>query len=255
MALIVMAVYDTVENNRSWMTERTLESLSETVDLSRHRVIVVDNASIAQTHKTYTLYPQFSYFFSGENLGTAAAVNVGIAQRRPGECVVKIDNDVVIENAGWCDLLEQCISANPQIGIIGLKRNDLLESPDRPEGDPFKSYLHNLELASGEVVTIEEVNHCIGTCQMFSPALLDKIGFLYQPRLYGFDDSIAAVRCKKAGFKSYFLPHIVIHHIDPGGTPFQDWKHKVAMEDMPEYNRLKAGYQNGTIPIYYNPFQ
>jgi len=24
---------------------------------------------------------------------------------------------------------------------------------------------------------------------------------------------------------------------------------------MPEYNRLKAGYQDGTIPIYYSPYE
>jgi len=102
---------------------------------------------------------------------------------------------------------------------------------------------------------VEYVNHVMGTCQMYSPELRAKIGYLYQPRLYGFDDSLAAIRCHVAGFKNAFLPHIEIDHIDPGGTAYQDWKHKVSGEDMAEYNRLKHGYQTGQIPIYYNPFK
>jgi hypothetical protein len=101
----------------------------------------------------------------------------------------------------------------------------------------------------------EIVNHVMGTCQGYSPTLLDKIGYLYQPRLYGFDDALAAARCKVAGFLSVFLPHIEIDHIDPGDTAYQGWKEKVAGEDMAEYNRIVNGYFDGSIPIYYNPFE
>jgi hypothetical protein len=85
---------------------------------------------------------------------------------------------------------------------------------------------------------------------MFNSALLDKIGYLYQPRLYGFDDSLAAIRCQVAGFYSCFLPHIEIDHIDTGETAYQGWKQKHAGEDMAEYNRLKHGYMDGSINIY-----
>jgi glycosyltransferase involved in cell wall biosynthesis len=49
MALIAMAVFDNKENDRTKYTERTLESLYETVDKAFHRVIVVDNASCDKT--------------------------------------------------------------------------------------------------------------------------------------------------------------------------------------------------------------
>lgn len=150
--------------------------------------------------------------------------------------------------------MQEAIKRDPQIGIIGLKRKDLIESPWR--NDQFKSEIRMLPHDPGQSwIIVEDVAHVMGSVQMYNPALLDEIGYLYQPRLYGFDDSLAAVRCRVAGFKNCFLPHINIDHIDPGDTPFQTWKHKVSGEDMPEYNRLKDGYQNGAIPIYYNPYQ
>lgn len=257
MALISMAVYCTEENNKTEIADRTIEGLLETVDFDKHRIILVDNASCTDAQYMLRRYETMSFItviHNDENLGTAGAINLAWKTRKPGECVVKMDDDVVIHDAGWCDRLEEAIHRDPSIGIIGLKRKDLMENPWRT--DHFKSELRMLPHEPGESwIIVEDVGHCMGTVQAYNPALLEKIGYLYQPRLYGFDDSLAAVRCRVAGFKNCFLPHIRIDHIDPGDTPFQEWKHKVSGEDMPEYNRLKAGYQNRTIPIYYNPYQ
>jgi len=73
---------------------------------------------------------------------------------------------------------------------------------------------------------VEKVKHVIGSCVLHNYALLDKIGYLYQPSLYGYDDVIMSHRTHLAGFYSCFLPHINIDHIDDGQTPYQDWKHK-----------------------------
>ena len=48
MALIAMAVYDTVVNERSKYTWRTLESLMDTSG-SNNRIIVIDNNSCDKT--------------------------------------------------------------------------------------------------------------------------------------------------------------------------------------------------------------
>ena len=250
-----MAVYATEENQKTNIARQTFEGLIATTNLKRHRVIVVDNGSCPAAQVMFKDFTKFfTFLHMGENLGTAGAVNLAWKLRQPGECVVKMDDDCLIHDAGWADRLEEAIERDPSIGIIGLKRKDLMESPDRT--DQFKSELGRLPHQPGQAwIDVEWVNHVMGTCQMYNPALLDKIGYLYQPRLYGFDDSLAAVRCRVAGFKNCFLPHIRIDHIDPGDTPFQAWKHKVSGEDMGEYNRLKAGYQDGTIPIYHNPYQ
>lgn len=248
MALIAMAVFDTEENGRSEYTLETLKSLFWTV--KGHRIVVVDNASCEETKRILRDCANFIEVITlTENVGTAKAVNKAWQLRKAGENCIKMDNDVVIHQSGWVEQMENAISKDPTIGIVGLKRKDCWEEPSRT--DFYKSELQMLPHVAGEPwVVVERVNHVMGTCQMFSSELLDKIGYLYQPRLYGFDDALAAIRCQVAGFYSCFLPHIEIDHIDTGATAYQGWKEKHAGEDMAEYNRLKNGYYSGTIPVY-----
>lgn len=249
MALISLAVWDTEENGRTEYTAKTLESLYLTVNTRKHRIVIVDNGSCEATQKLLTNAARIEVIRLHENIGTAKAVNKAWQLRKPNENCVKMDNDVVIHSRDWVEDMERAIKLDPTIGIVGLKRKDCWEEPSRT--DFYKSSLEMLPHVPGEPwVVVERVNHVMGTCQMFSSELLDKIGYLYQPRLYGFDDALAAIRCQVAGFYSCFLPHIEIDHIDTGATAYQGWKEKHAGEDMAEYNRLKSGYLSETIPVY-----
>jgi GT2 family glycosyltransferase len=249
MALISLAVWDTEENGRTEYTAKTLETLYLTVNTRKHRIIIVDNGSCEATQKLLNKAARIEVIRLHENIGTAKAVNKAWQLRKPNENCVKMDNDVLIHSRDWVEDMERAIKLDPAIGIVGLKRKDCWEEPSRT--DFYKSSLEMLPHVPGEPwLVVERVNHVMGTCQMFSSALLDKIGYLYQPRLYGFDDALAAIRCQVAGFYSCFLPHIEIDHIDTGATAYQGWKEKHAGEDMAEYNRLKNGYLSGTIPVY-----
>tara|TARA_R110000787_G_scaffold54024_3_gene125921 strand:+ start:137 stop:904 length:768 start_codon:yes stop_codon:yes gene_type:complete len=250
MALISMAVYDTEENKRTEYTKRTLECLMQTVNMARHTIHVTDNASCKATKqvlKDFSTYIQLHT--NGQNLGTAKAVNIGWAYRQPGEHCIKMDNDVVIHSSGWADEMEEAIRLDPRIGIVGLKRKDCWETPNHTNPH-YKSTLDLIGGGNSKWIPIEKVEHVMGTCQMFNTDLLDKIGYLYQPRLYGFDDALAAVRCKVAGFYSCFLPSIEIDHIDTGETAYQGWKERHSGEDMAAYNYLKNSYINGSKDIY-----
>jgi len=263
MALIAMAVHDTEENGRSEFTRKTLESLFETVDFSRHRLIIVDNASCEKTHRIYDEFtskrlPQHHKYpaiiYNMENVGTAEAINAAWRQRVRGEHCIKLDNDVVIFSKGWADEMEEVVRRDKSIGQVGLKRKDLIESPYRD--DWYKSELVMLPHQPGERwIIAESCNHIMGTCVLHSSDLLDKVGFLRQPKLYGLDDSLMSFVSKLSGFKNVFLPHIEIDHIDPGGTPYQKWKEDIASQSFAEYGRLLRGYQDGSIPVYYNPFK
>ena len=252
MALIAMAVWDTVENKRTAYTARTLESLRDTVS-GKHRIVIVDNGSCDETKRIlhlYSGYHGFSVITLPENIGTARAVNKAWQLREVGEHCVKMDNDVVIHSKGWADELEEALRRDPSIGIIGLKRKDCWENPAH-ENTFYRSSLAMLPHVAGERwMVIEKVRHVMGTCQMFNSALLDKIGYLYQPRLYGFDDCLAATRSEVAGFYNAFLPHIEIDHIDTGATEYQGWKEKHSGEDMHAFNQLTQQYRTGQRPVY-----
>lgn len=258
MALIGMAVYSTPENKKDDYLEKTLESLEKTVDFSKHRLILSVNAATSQTKFLFGWFHRIingKIIYNETNIGTAEAINKVWQERNPGENAIKMDDDIVIHTPDWLYLMEESIRRDPSIGQIGLKRRDCIESPWNP--DPFyKSALRMLPHKPGEKwITVEEVSHVMGSCVMHSSALLDKVGYLYQPGLYGFDDSLMSARSKLAGFKNVFLTAVDIEHIDPGTTEYQPWKEKSANVDFPKYIETVRAYNAKTKSIYYNPFK
>ena len=193
-------------------------------------------------------------FWNDENLGTAEAINLCWAERKQGEHTVKMDDDIVIHQAGWLDILEDIVNNDPLIGQAGLKRKDCIENPSHP--DPYyRSELKMLNHIPGHKwLIVEQCSHVMGSCVLHSSALLDKVISLYQPDLYGFDDVLMSKRSIVAGFKNVFYPHIEIDHIDDGKTPYQGWKERTALAKMEEINRLMRGYEDGSVSIVY-PFK
>lgn len=252
MALIAMCCYDTEENQRTEYTIRTLECLLDTVDHRKHRIIVVDNASCKATRHHLALMRHIKVITLPQNIGTAKGINEAWKLRTDGEHAIKMDNDVVIHHAGWVDALQLAIETDPTIGIVGLKRKDLEERPDHST-EWYRSLLYFLPHERGQRwIPFEETSHVMGTCQMYSSALLEKMGFLIQPSVYGFDDSLASLRARIAGFKVGFLPHIDIDHIDRGDNSYTQQKHQIASEGMEEYSRMANDMISGKMGIYYD---
>lgn len=260
MALIAMAVHDLEGSGRSELTLRCLENVLNAVSrkLDRHRIFLIDNGSTDPV--TTDILNDFPAFVSTvirlpENIGTAEAINLAWKHRQPGEHCIKMDNDVIIHSLDWVEQMEEAIARDPSIGQVGLKRKDCIEHPENPDPN-YRSRLYQLPHRAGERwIVAEQVHHVIGTCVMHSAALLDAVGYLYQPALYGFDDVFMSLRSSLAGFKNVFLPHIEIDHIDPGGTEYTGWKQRHAGEVFREAMEIADEYKAGKRPLYYNPFE
>jgi len=255
-ALIAMSVYSTEENQKDEYLEQTLDSLWKTVDFDHHRLILSVNGATEQTHDIIDNFGRIIHkvIWNEENIGTAEAINKVIHLREAGQHVVKIDDDVTIYRDGWIDLMQECIERDNQIGIIGLKRRDLIQTTWHPDTQ-YKSELVMLPHAAGQRwLYVERTPDIMGTCTMYNSALLDKIGFLRQIKKYGYDDNIACHRSHIAGFYNCFLIGVDIEHTDRGDTPYQDWKHKHSGECTAIYIQLIRDMVNGTESIYYNPF-
>jgi hypothetical protein len=165
-----------------------------------------------------------------------------------------MDNDVVVNHTGWADEIEDALNRDPTIGICGLKRKDFMEvRPDHPV-EHYRSYLRMLPHQIRERwIIVEEAYYVIGTCQAYSSALLNKIGYLYQGDWkYGFDDALAGLRCSLVGFKNAFLPHIDIDHIDPGGTDYTQQKMIDAGLVINKYAEIALEYRNGMRPVFFD---
>jgi GT2 family glycosyltransferase len=251
-AMISMAVHDTVENKRSKYTKRTFKSLHETVDFENHRLIIIDNNSCKETKNIISEFLTYAnknidVITNIENVGTAKAINQAWAYRKPNEVVIKMDNDVVINNYGWVEEMELAMKLGGY-GIMGLKRKDLMQSPNA--SNHWKTELKMLPHEKGDNwVVVEESADIMGTVQMFHPELINKMDGLMQAGIYGFDDTLACIRAILLGYKLAFLPHIDIEHIDVGGDAYTEWKRKYAGEKMEEFYKIKEGLINGTIPI------
>lgn len=269
MALLAMAVYDTVENKRSDFTRRTIESLLKTVDFNKHRLIIVDNNSCEETKLIYKWLNNcciYEYESTGKkndvlvihlpsNVGTAMAVNEALRMREPGEYAIKLDNDVVFHKQGWVDEMEDVIDRMPKIGVLGLKRKDVCESAYALNPDQRSRLLEVPHHPGEKWYVVEQCRQVMGTCTMLNFRMLEKVGYFYQmDGLYGFDDSLMCVRSSKAGYTNCFMHGIEIDHIDPGGTEYTDWKNKYAHEMLSKYAEVERAYNNGTKDIYYNPF-
>jgi GT2 family glycosyltransferase len=161
-----------------------------------------------------------------------------------------MDNDVLIYQPNWVDLLCEVVQRDPSLGVVGLKRKDLAESPlsDVPF---YKSSLRMLPHEPGQRwLVVEEVLHVMGTCQLYSSALLDKIGYLLQPGVYGFDDALSSLRAHLTGFKTVFLHGVEIDHIDPGGTRYTAWKAEYAEQQMAAYGKLAQEFKDKKRSVY-----
>lgn len=258
-----MAVHDTDENKRTEYTLKTINCLFHTVDFRKHRLFVIDNNScsatkevLAKMERAFNLVDddtlnQPRLITLTKNIGTARAINLAWKERKPGEHAIKMDNDVVIHYKGWVDEMEEAIARDESLGQVGLKRKDCWEFPYHTEKE-WRSEMIMLNHKPGERwIIVERSKHIIGTCVMHSSALLDKVGYLYQPTLYGHDDVLMSWRSSLAGFKNVFLPHINIDHIDNGGTEYQNWKEAEGSKNGRMVSGIVDEYIAGTKSIYH----
>lgn len=250
MSIIIMAVYDTDANDRSKYTKECLSSLTDTVDFSKHRLVLVDNNSCSKTKNILAEYvgkENITVITLSENVGTARGINMGLRLRGTDEMCIKMDNDCVVHQSGWVEEMEDAIKRDPSLGIVGLKRPDVWQSPTNP--DPkYRTTIETLK-NSTEIEICEDI---MGTCTAYSPLLMDKIGLLNQPSDYGFDDVLYSVRSIVAGFRNCFLPNIKITHLDDYKNPYSDWKKREAGVHIEQVAEMCRMYQSGKLSYYYD---
>lgn len=235
MSLIIQCWYCTEENGKFKYAKPCVESLMQTVDLTKHRLVIIDQNSCAEAKEFLSWLSKkegITVITLSENIGTAKGINIGLRMRQENETCIKCDEDLTWESSGWVDEMEAEILKNTNIGILGLKRDDVYGEM-RPEGNLL--WCHDI----------------FGTCTMLNPLLIDKIGYYYTPGLYGFDDSLISVRSEAAGFKNAFMKDIKIVNLDVDGTPYTEWKKKEAGIYLQEVGIMMEMIKKGELTYQY----
>lgn len=263
-SVISVAIFDLEGTKRPSYTRRTLESLLETVDFNKHVLYLGDNNSCQETKDYLNVFQNlFRLKFPeqhlkiehhAENLGTAKCVNRGWAWAKHNFNGLigfgKMDNDVIVHQAGWLDDIEEVINRYPKLAICGLKRFDLDEHPYHPN-EWYRSHLRMVPHEKGKYDYVVEIcHHVMGTVTIYSAEIINKIGGLWQDGIYALDDSYACVRAQTAGFETGFLHGIKISHIDEGGNDYTQWKADYAGEKLKNFNRICEEYRSGKRHIY-----
>lgn len=260
MALIGIAIHSTEENGRIKWSEETLYHVLNTVDFKKHRLGIIDNAS---SERMKAIIDQFAIDFENSyhetdliiinqptNVGTAAAHRSLMAHLKEGEGYNKLDDDVEFKSMGWIDLMEEVIRRDPSIGILGLKRKDLEQSPTSTV-EHYRSVIKELPRIKGMTwMYAEYTDDIIGTCTLYNPELIKKIGAPSQVSTYSFDDYDYCQRSLLAGFKNAFLPYIEIEHLDDGSNNYTKWKQEEAGRVMEQTMQIIREYKSGQRSIY-----
>ena len=237
MSLIAMCIYATEENDKLKYVKECLKSLVDTVDLKKHWLVIINNNSYREA--TDYLYEFIKnndvagFHNMKTNLGTAGGINLAIKDRLPNQMVIKTDDDLTWGDSGWVEKLEEVIFSDKNIGICGLKRDDVYGNLDK-QGDLWYN------------------DDIFGTCTAYNPKLLDKVGYLVQPSLYGFDDVLVSARSVASGFKNCFRVDIPITNLDEGGTEYTEWKKREAGVYLQEVGILCDMYKSGKLDVYYD---
>jgi len=264
----------TVTYNRCEQVKQALESWVTNFNSALFDLIVVDNHS---EDSTWNFLRRFSEKVPccvvrlSRNFGTAPALNLGWKLRHPEQHVIKADSDIVVRTPGVLKRMIAVADHCSAIGILGLRRPDLIEHPAHP--DPFyRSQFAGLKIGS-TIYVLEFVHHVMGSFTLYNKAVLPDFGYLYQFQdersgpAYGYDDALACFRMRALGKSVAFLrswaddllTSVEIEHVDPGestGDPFlcryTRWKQQEAERVMERYKQLARQFLDGVRSSYYD---
>ncbi len=218
-----------VSFNSERFLERNFHSLfRQTVPFKR--VIVVDNASRDGSRAAMASFPELDKILLPENIGYAAAANLGI-DRSDSELVLVANADIFLDLEFNRRVLE-FFKARPQTGLLSplLLRFDgkTIDSAgqDRswalyPREIGYNRPVGSMALAEGEVFSV------CGAATVFSRPALEKLKVgseYYDEDFFMFwEDFDIGWRANLLGLKVFFTPNAVAYHYRSGTLARTGW--------------------------------
>jgi GT2 family glycosyltransferase len=222
---IVILTWNGVALTRRCLTSLQLDKLPEHVE-----VIVVDNGSRDGTQKYVKSLPVVTLIENGQNLGYAKAVNIGIRAAAPDADIVLLNNDVELIEPDWIDRLAIAASADPQLGVLGVKivRDDgTLQHCGAylPLDTMWGQQLASGEVDIGQYPGIFECESVVFACVHIKRSTIDKVGLLSEDFFAYFEDTDYCLRTSLAGLKVAMCGDIRVKHSESSSTKVNKVSH------------------------------
>lgn len=194
--------------NRLGLTIKNLSSiLNSSDDFEMH---IIDNGSTDNTWK-YLQSLKDSRILSkarlNANYGQVYAINLNLLKRRSSQYFISVDNDVYIETKDWISRFLKVFETFPEIGLLGIQREQVNTEPLPPVVPKVKDGIFYLELDNSTPDIWK--NYIPGACICLSPQLLKEIGYLCEENCYG-DIELSNRVNNYTAFKSGFVTNISV---------------------------------------------
>ncbi len=221
--------------NSAQYIEECLESIKKTASELNPGIIVVDNASEDNTvDLVEKKYPEILAVKSDENLGYAAAINLGVSKSY-AEALIISNPDVIYQEGAISNLLDT-IEKNDEVGVAGPQQvfrdgswqNSYSDFPGFRLGflELFfvKSFQRGLRAKFWKKLPIDrftkDVDYVDGAVMAVRREVFEKIGGFDEDYFLFTEETDFCYRLKKTGFVVIFQPNAKVIHFR-GGTDEQ----------------------------------
>lgn len=193
---------------------QAIDSLAQTVRDDR---IVFYNNGITPTclQRISSKLPQAMVIGDGTNIGTWRGLNAILDMREPDEVFCKYDSDVVCDTIGWTKILADVMEFS-KVAAAGPKFSLNDYNPQHRSAE-YRTALDLLRSpTTGEWYAVEYSNYLCGAMQAWSPECIKRLGYVWGPGLYGWEDVVWSDRINAARMRSLFVHRIQAYHVDEG---------------------------------------
>lgn len=197
-----------------------------TLHYEAYRLFVVDNASTDHSiDGLEDLGPQVEVIRSEENLGYTGGNNLGMqtALDQGYDYVLLVNNDTIVHNPDFITQMVDFTASTDDAGIVGPKvffrttdvvQNTICATPfflRALASWPLQKLRPKETNRSGDQT--KEVDVLNGVCILLKAEMLRKIGLL-DPLIFMYrEDTDIAIRARRLGWKSYYVPYESIVHL------------------------------------------
>lgn len=155
-----------------------------------------------------------------EGIGFNKPAIRGMRQRKPGEDVALVNDDIYRFSYGWLKILSAALHADPRRGIVG------------PSGKSANSGRRN---KIGEFGTRSE-GMLPFWCVLIRCELLDQIGYMNEEFIHYSSDTLYCYLARSKGWKIEWIKSVFLWHQHAGSGFQQKWRD----EDTVTFKRLMS---------------
>lgn len=233
-----------------------LRTLEETVDLTPHEVVLINDASPDETGEFLTTLadkPNYKILRNSQNLGFAASNNKG-ANAATGDILVFLNNDLELTD-NWLTPILDLLATLPKAGAVGnIQRNIQTGLVDHAgiffDLDGLPTHAHK-NRANPPADAWKERNALTAACFAIRRDLFLQLGGFDEAYRNGCEDVDLCMRLRKSGHRLYVSHHSVIrHHISvaPGRNTHNNQNTKRFRKLWSDYSKQ---FGNVEWPIEY----